>query len=252
MPQDTRLSDDLEALAERNRRRLGDAPTVEQLAALRAGELPPEEAERLRDRLAVDPESAAIFLGLAEAEAAEAPSVDIDGAWREFSAKANGEPGAAGSRGQARGDIVPFRRRAPYRVLLGLAALLVLGVGLKFFWLDLDPGADGPFHAVRVTGETFRGTEIEVPAGFVGVEFQIVHPEVRDAVVAELLDSSQKLVQLQRVTVEAGQEGVRFRVSMTKLEAGRSYQLLVRREGSSATEEPLIDFRFELELDVGG
>ena len=42
----------------------GNRPSVEQLLALRDGELPEEEAERLRDLIAVDPDVAATYLEL--------------------------------------------------------------------------------------------------------------------------------------------------------------------------------------------
>ncbi len=252
MPQDTRLSDDLEAWAEQERRRLGDSPTVEQLAALRAGDLPPEEAERLRDRLAVDPEAAAIYLGLGEAEVARGSSVDVDGAWEELAGKLSDERLEVEIQGKTQGEVVPFHRRVPYRALFGLAALLILGVGLKLFWPGLDSSTAGPFHAVRVTGETFRDSRIEIPGGVTGVEFQILLPGVEGRVVIELLDAARTVVARQRRVVEVGQDEIRFRVPKTSLEAGRSYQLLVRREGAAAEEEPLIDFRFEPKLEAGG
>ena len=105
---------DLAALAKDERSRLGEPPTVEQLVALRDGELPEAEADRLRARLAVDPERAALYLELKRFAQGSGPGeatpgfdtdADVDEAWRELVPKlGQGDPSDTDS---GQGDSFP-------------------------------------------------------------------------------------------------------------------------------------------------
>lgn len=88
MTRNATLSEDLAVLAEEQRLKLGEPPTIEQLIAYRDGRLSEDEADRIRDRLAVDPEWAAIYLDLACFPDLDLPvadsDADIDDAWQKL------------------------------------------------------------------------------------------------------------------------------------------------------------------------
>lgn len=81
----------LRALAARERRALDDHPTPETLGAYRAGELPPEEQEALRDHLALCPDCAEMLLDFAtfeqftpQEESAGLTDSDVGAAWQRM------------------------------------------------------------------------------------------------------------------------------------------------------------------------
>jgi anti-sigma factor RsiW len=247
MARNTTLSEDLAALAEEQRSRLGEPPTAEQLIAYRDGQLPEEEAERIRDRLAVDPEWAAVYLDLKRFPDLDRPSdADVDAAWRTLSPRL--ERTATGA-----GKVIAFRRRpvrpAAGRALLALAATLILCLGLT--WLLVGRGGprplpSGEYHAVEVTGATFRDARLAVPRAAVGLAFHIdaTALEVPGKVLVELRDASGEVVRQEGVVIEAGQREIVFRVASSSLEVGRTYQLAVRASGTSPDEPALIEMVF--------
>jgi hypothetical protein len=84
----------LRALAARERRALDDHPTPETLVAYRAGELPAEDQEALRDHLALCPDCAEMLLDLATFEQFTPPE--------ESAGLTDGDVGAAWQRMQQR------------------------------------------------------------------------------------------------------------------------------------------------------
>lgn len=133
----------LRAQAGKARRELRDHPAPERLAAYRAGELSAEEAEGVRDHLALCPECAQLLLDLVafeEHEPAEEPaglaSGDVEAAWQRLRPKLEREgpspPVAAPERFRPAEKpdpayaAVDWRRRL--RNAYALAAALFLGV----------------------------------------------------------------------------------------------------------------------------
>jgi len=152
MAERPKLTDDLAALAADERSRLSEPPTAEQLLAYRDGGLPEEEAERIRDRLAIDPEWASIYLdllrssdpGAAAGESRESGAADaeVDEAWRLFRAKLDRD---------AMSEMPPWRRSLSP---LLLAAMVVLGLGLGWFLIGrsaLEKLPNGKHHVVEVS-----------------------------------------------------------------------------------------------------
>ena len=268
MARDTQLTDDLAALAEEERRRLGEPPSIERLLALRDGELAEEEAESLRERLAVDPESAAIYLALegsaetedsAETIAAEISDADIETAWQELSPRLDDRDApAVRPMGEAY-EVVPFPDRNWNRVL-GVAAALALALGLVWWLAERRSPSlpKGEYHQVSITTEAFRDSSFKVPEGVAGVILQIdaVALDAPGDFVVELLDSSDQVVRRQRTTVEVGQREIELDVARGALEEGRSYRLAVRQAEASPTDIPLIDIVlkpvFEASPKAGG
>ena len=253
MARDTKLSDDLAALAERERYRLGEPPSIEQLVELRDGELAEEEADRIRDRLAVDPEMAAIYLELKQRSDLETLSADlvgddisdseVGGAWHRLSSRlGQGTPLAVDPPNKA-GEVVPFPRRGWGRVL-ALAATLTVVVGLV--WLLAGRGGpaplrEGDYHVVQVTGEAYRDSRLRVPGGVAGLAFHIDASDLPSGhVMVELLDASDKVVRQEQMTVEAGQQEMIFRVASSSLVDGKTYQLVVRAPGAPPGDPVLI------------
>lgn len=114
------LSSELRNLTERERQALKDHPTPEQLVAYRAGELPEEEQERLRDHLAVCRDCAALLLDLADfgnlkppAGVPELTDAQVDQAWQSMRSRIAQEdtPEAAAVPGPAK--VVPLRPVPP-------------------------------------------------------------------------------------------------------------------------------------------
>jgi len=252
MARNTTLSEDLGALAEEQRSRLGEPPTTEQLIAYRDGRLPEEEAERIRDRLAVDPEWAAVYLDLKRFPDLDRPAAggdsdaDVDDAWRTLSSQLDRtETGA--------GKVIAFRRAAirpaAGRALLALAATLILGLGLTWLLVGRDrpqPLPSGEYHVVEVTGATFRDARLAVPRAAVGLAFHIdaTALDPPGKVVVALLDALDHVVRQERMAVEAGQRKIVFRVASSSLEVGRTYQLGVWPSDTSPEEPALIEMVF--------
>lgn len=246
MERKTTLTGDLAALAAEERSRLGEPPDAELLIAYRDGELSEEEAERVRDRLAVDPEWAEVYLelkrggldapGVATAglAASGAEDADVDAAWRELASKLEREPSSA--------EPLPFPRRRTGRVILAIAATLVVAVGLVWLLVGrVGPGLpEGKYLDVHVREETYRGLEISVPPDVVGLAFHIESGGLSGRLVVELLDASDEIVRREEVFVEPGTEEIVFRVALSRRAGRDSYSLAVRRSGASTTETPLM------------
>ena len=244
MARDNLLASDLAALADDERRRLGEPPTLEQLAALRDGELPEDEADRLRARLAVDPESAELYLELERFAAAAgegAPgesAADVDEAWRELSARLErGDRSQAGP-ASATAEVIPFHRRTLVRVLLGLAATVLVAVGVGW-WIEQAGHRlpDGEYYEIPVTEEKLRDATERVPAGIVGLAFQIDLSGQSGSYDVELLDATDRRVRAPE-TFEAGQQVV-YRVARRDLVDSATYRLYVRRRGETSGKPAL-------------
>ncbi len=256
MARDSNLTDDLEALAEEERQGLGDPPSIEQLIALRDGELPEDEAERFRDRIAVDPESATVYLELkrsadlepaGETAAAVSPAA-VDDAWEKLAPSLRADaPGSARPEGNAY-RVLPFPRRGWWGRVFGVAAVLALAVGLVWLLTERGPRSqpDGDYHEVSITQAELRDNRLEVPEEAPGITFQIDAPalDASGEVVVELLDSSGRVIRRQEVAIEAGQRQLDFDVASRSLEEGRSYRLVVRRIDASTADRPWIDVVF--------
>ena len=252
MAREKRLVSDLANLAEKERGRLGEPPTIEQLTALRDGELAEGEADRLRSRLAVDPESAALYLELKRFQVVEASAdqeipgfdtaADVDDAWRELSTKLGQDQRSNVVSEYRSYRVVPFSRRTTLRLLLGLAAMLVVGLGIG--WLFEQPSRHlpkGGYYEVAVTGEKLRDPRLLIPSGMVGLEFQIEVPDPTGRFAVELLDVKNEIVGDYREEFESGQESIIFRVSLHDLVGDATYRLQVRRPGE-ALGESLLSF----------
>lgn len=236
MAQPHSFTKDLSDWADGKRERLGEPPTAEQLLALRDGKLPEEEADRLRERLAVDPEWAEIYLELKRGtdDAADAAptldsSADVDGAWNRLAAELD------------LGRVVPFRRRGSSRVLLALAAVLILGLGVAFFWGW--PAASGKYMDVAITGETYRAPrKIPVPKDVVGLAFFINASRLgTDAstltgtVEIQLFNATGQVIQNEQFQIHPTDPEITFRVALRSISADGVYRLGIRLSGSSPT-----------------
>ena len=259
MARDTKLSEDLAALAAAERQQLGQAPGIEQLKALRDGGLPREEADRIRDRLAVDPELAAVFLELQrgsespvpDGPAGEISDADVDDAWRQLAPRLGQDAPRIADAAYDTGEVVTFPRRGLYGIL-GLAASVILVVGLIWLFASRDRPAlpDGKYYEVGITGIELRDSTLPVPGDAVGISFQIdtAALEAPGRFVVEVLDASGKVVRKERLNFEAGRRIV-FGVPLSTLEAGRTYRLIVRAADASAADSPPIDVVFTPEFE---
>ncbi len=252
MTRDTKLSQDLAALAVDERQRLGEPPSLERLQALRAGELSPEEADRLRDRLAVDPELATAYLELTRASDAGAQStdepddqleVDVDDAWRKLSPRLDQEPPQMADAAYDDAEsVVSFPRRR-WSGLLGLAATLTLAVGLVWLWGDRGAQAPIPegYYEVAIT-DLLRGPSLKLPSEATGIAFQIDASTLAPGrYVVELLDAEDQVVRNEQRTVKAEQELLAFGVPLDSLNPHWTYKLVVRETEASPTDSPRIN-----------
>ena len=244
MARDTKLSDDLAALAEEERQRLGERPGVEQLVALRKGELTEERAERIRDRLAVDPELASIYLDLKRGADRGSSSVDaaerndseaeVDAAWRKLLPRLVRVGRAADDPAYEAGEVVPFPRKSWARVA-GLAASMIVAAGL--LWLLAT--RQGPSSQIEdgyhvVTDEQYRDARVPVPAGAAGLALDIDVSDLAPGPVwLELLDASNEVVWSEPTVIEPGQRRVIFGVASSHLVGGKTYQVVVRSSEAS-------------------
>ncbi len=127
----TTLQDDLADLAREERERLGEAPPVERLLAYRDGRLGEAEAEEIRDRLAVDPEWAALFLDLRDTEnrlESSDPKVDVEAAWGAVSSRLQEAPAPLEAPNLETQRRAADRRSYWPAAITGLAAALLLTV----------------------------------------------------------------------------------------------------------------------------
>jgi len=243
------LSEDLGILAAEDRNRLGEPPTAEQLIALRDGKLPEEEAERLRDRLAVDPEWTSIYLELKRplnpGDAEEAGEVDLDEAWDRLSRKMEIPSIQDHKRNLVEPGVVSARE--VIRRFLPLAAGLLLGLGL--LW-SITHGMSGEFYPVVVTGEDMRShSMVEMPGDSAGLMLQIaISPfDQPTDVVVKFTDFKGVVVHHQRSTLAAGQERLEFRVPAAVLQDGWTYELTLAL--LEPDRPPLIEQTFELGIE---
>jgi hypothetical protein len=235
------LSEDLSILAAEDRHRLGEPPTAEQLIALRDGTLPAEEAERLRDRLVVDPEWMSIYQELKRplvpGDADEAGEIDLDGAWNRLSRTMEIPSIEGHKRKLVEPGAVPAREVV--RRFLPLAAGLLLGLGLVWSLVNRDLGSPpGNYLVVVVTGEGLRssGTTLHMPKNSAGLEFQIDvsdFPPKADIVV-ELKDFEGSAIFHQQAAKEPGQTLLRFRIPAEKLKDEWVYKLTASSSGVGA------------------
>ncbi len=251
MTRDTKLSQDLAALAAAERQRLGEPPSLERLRALRDGELSSEEADRIRDRLAIDPELAAVYLELtgdsvAETQPIDEPDdlleVDVDDAWRKLSPRLDREPPqiADTAYDDAEG-VVSFPRRG-WPGILGLAATLTRAVGLVWLWGNRGAEAPTPegYYPVSIAG-LLRDSRLTLPSEATGIAFQIDASTLNpDSYIVELLDAEDQVVRQERHPVAAEQEWIDFGVPLDSLKPHWTYKLVVRETSASSTDSPRI------------
>ncbi|MEM8932545.1 MAG: hypothetical protein AAGE94_15285 [Acidobacteriota bacterium] len=212
----------LDAWATAARARRGDAPTAEELLDLRAGRLDPEDAERLHDRLAEDPELADLYLELGRAEAPIDPAddrekADLDAAWAALDRR--------------------IARRRPW--LLGLAALLTVTVGV-LLWRAQAPGRSTAvppgYHRLDVPLTGTRDARVAVPADAAGLAFAIVlDPPPVGPVTATLLDAEDREVHRSRWRVDAEGRLV-VPVPVDRLQWGRTYRWVLTRDDAPPIE----------------
>jgi hypothetical protein len=235
MARKSTFAEDLALLAADERSRLGEPPTAEELIACRDGKLTEEAGERVRDRLAVDPELASIYLDLTSdpaALAADAPA-DADGAdaWRRLSPRLE------------RAAVVPIRRRTAARVPLALAASLIMALGVGWLLTRPEPLPAGEYYPIEVTGAEYRGAAVTVPRDVAGVAFHVDASQLTGRIVVELRDSSDVLVRGE--TFPAGK--IVFRVPANKI-ADQVYRLTVRPFGTPEGAPASIEEVFPLEF----
>ena len=261
LTKDPNLTRDLATLADEDRRRLGEAPSMEQLIALRDGRLEEDEADRVRDRLAVDPELAALYLDLKrfpDLEAADTePASDVDAAWRKITARLAPDAPTA-KEIEEEGRVVAFRRRPSSRALLAMAASLVLAAGLAWLWVTHtgtlwvghpDPLPKGAYHTVNVDDENqYRGFELRVPTSAVGValHLDIGQLEGPGKFVVVLSDASERQIRLQREDLDPGPSTIVFRVASSDLKDGKSYRLTVRSTDAPENIPPIFEASFRV------
>lgn len=261
MARKTNLSDDLAILAAEDRERFSESPTAEQLIAYRDGRLAEDEANRVRDRLAVDPELAELYLDLKrfpDLETGASENADsatgADGAWRKLSARLDREPliaeGILAREVKEESQVIAFPRRRSRSRLLALAATLVLAAGLVWFSaqrrLSVGRLPDGAYHDVYVDQTLFRGSSLEVPRSAVGVAMRLDTTELErpGRFVVELLDASGQQIQRRREDLRADQQTLVFRVASSSLKDGGAYQLTIGSSQAPPSDPPAFKATF--------
>lgn len=257
MARDKELSEDLAAMAADERGRLGEAPSTEELIELRDGRLPEGVAERIRDRLAVDPELAALYLDLkrfsdlgtpvVEAQDADA---EVERAWRELSARrGRGTPATK----EVDGEVAAFRRRRrSQRAFLALAASVLVGLGAGWMLVERQkPLPEGVYQRVEINESHYRGSIVRISTRAAGVELHVAAArlELPGKFDVELLDGSNRRLRRERTKVRSGEREIVFRVASSTFEDGKAYRLIVRPAGSSPEAPPSIVVGFEVVFD---
>ncbi len=254
MASNSTFSRDIATLAERERAHLGKPPGMEELAALHDGVLSDSEAERVREWLTVDPELAATYLELQRLPNLDSSAVeptpgfdtdaDVEAAWGALSAKLEG----GGTPPTVDTNVVRFSRPSLRRALVGLAAMLIGGLGAGW-WLTLNEAKlpDEHYHLVTVTDEIYRGGTVTVPTEAVGIQFEIAleQPESGGEISVELLDSKGRRIRVRQITFEAGQVSVYFRVTKSDLLDEGAYEILLGPPAESSGQP----FIFRVSLD---
>src|ERR1043165_4741974 len=135
-------------------KRVGPPPTVEQIGALQRGDLPEDEADRVREQLSYYPDLAcAMAASIPEEEEALTPE-ELDADRAALLAKIRAVPQQP----------LPFPQRRPYsRALSAAAAVIVLAaVGGIVLWLGTRGETRG--HATRVLyADGHRGAGTQTP-----------------------------------------------------------------------------------------
>lgn len=185
------LEPSLRALADKDRRKLDDHPTPEELVAYRAGELTREDEERIQDHLALCPDCTQMLLDLEHfeqarpsEEGARLSDADVEAAWRRLRprleerealpAKMAPVPPVTPPR-QSRRSERETPRRQPRAAWSLAAALFLCTVGLAFWGMGLqrqltEPEINLPLVELQPVEEGTRGgsapaDEGPIPAG---------------------------------------------------------------------------------------
>jgi len=170
------LEEALRAVADEGRGQLGARPDLETLRAYREGRLSEEAVERVRDWLAVDPQTVRDLADLAAFEGEAAETVSTRPAWTAF---------------RRRLEASDSRRPPVFRRLstaYALAAVFFVAAALQIFWRPDEPGFRiiDDFQLLPTPGEQTRsatGTTISIHAAEQG-RFLFMAPvpfELRDA-----------------------------------------------------------------------
>ena len=165
------LKKDLAHLAAEDRASHGQAPGVEQLIALRDGTLDDEQAQRVREYLALDPDMAQLYLSLREqneplAEQERSSDQELERGLNALVDRADGV--------ESGGRLVSFPAR--WRGFLAMAATVLMAVTA---WLLIPRAPDGPPLIVHVPSEptetvrSGKAEEIMVPKDAPSVIFVI-------------------------------------------------------------------------------
>ena len=256
----TLLHDTLAELAAAERARGGDPPTAEQLFALHAGTLDPATTERLRDRLAADPEWAEIYLDLVrlstetDALSQESEGGDSEEVRAAWSRLVEAEPSLAERRPVrvgARGKTGSGRWRH-----LAWAATLILALGLGWFLRSGGPSAPAVLQTIAVDATLYRDARVPIGPETTHLVFQVdpgalAHsagdhsvgnhsagdPVAQGTAVTVVLLDAQGF-QISESAQPVGPD-LELRVPRSAIELGRSYELLVLLDGADYTS-PLL------------
>lgn len=256
------LAGDLATLAGRERSRLGEPPTAEQLLAYRDGTLSAEDADRIADWLAVDPRWADVYLELdASAENVADPrgesTPEVDAAWQRFEATLESDETTHVERPVASGGRFPWHSTNTFRNVWGIAALLTVAVGLGWWWVGpSSPLLTGSTLLVTVDGTVTRGAEdLRFDPEHTSVTFRVPHgrlaevvPDLAQGGIIELRDSSE--VSIARRGFDAVETAVDLdlEVPVAALHRGRTYRLVIGPKLGSV-EVSWMEAIYELDLD---
>ncbi len=252
MAETPKLTEDLAALAEAERTRLGEPPTAELLLAYRDGELSEEEAERIRDRLAIDPEWASIYLDLlrssepgadAKEDRESGQETEVEQAWRAFSSRLDKDAKPTSHALEESSEARSHRRWTP--LLLAATVALVAGLGLGWFLLERPEPPTGKLYIVELSGEAYRDTS-PIPGDVDVIELRLdvgVLHDPPDRIRAEIIDSSGTLVWHAEQDVGA-ESRLAFRVESGLFELEGVYSLVLRPADLSSAP-PLLEWPFE-------